>query len=348
MMTRLYAKLEERGVAVETYVPTQTDVERERPNLEARVAANDIVLHSGSMVRVAGRPKRWRGFSDKANEMATLMDTVIGLDNAHKSHSLGEPVDRFDLALKLQAAGIPIPRNMTIDDYRNLERSVPVVLKSRVHYVDVDAMFIDEPEQLENYLIPASFNIGKMIAAAFQNQPKFFYVQDFVETPSDRFTTYELFTVGDEVLGAVLYVSRFKKEQQKERDGYRLIHSQIPKRSYPIAVSHQAEDAYTNTPLIILENHGIDPNSRRVPTDLDALARDAGRELAKLGFVFGTQTWIQDNDGKFYFLDADPLSRTDMFNTLYLDGIGKPSEYSNLGMTKLADALVRYTVPQTH
>lgn len=328
-MRELTAKLGEHGVAVETYKPSSFRTKSERIKLHARMELSDIIIHNRRLMEEI-HPFEFH--------LIEGIDDAIQKEYAHRSHTFFK--DKYDQPRSMNAAGVPIPKTMEVEEYLDTARELPVVVKHRNGTLGKEVFYLDMPDQID---------------AFFKLRRKEVYVtQAFIETPSDRFTTYRIFTVGDEILCAVLTVSKTRKSKwERQADGFYPIQSNVGRGGFQIPISYQNNEAplwfycnmLTDTKLSILQDHGIVPLNVGLPDRLDALARLVGRELSKYGMLlFAGQDWIQDPQGNIYFLEANPLPGFKIFNNVFFNGESKKETYEPFAIDKIAGALHRYVV----
>lgn len=330
-MRELTAKLEEHGVAVETYKPSSFRTRSEKRKLDAKMELSDIVIHhKGLMEKIHPTefPHLVRGIDD-----------AILHEYAQRSHTFIK--DKYEQSMQMKTAGAPIPETMEATEYADSERELPVVLKRKTGTLGRNVFYLDSPDQFDEFF-------------SKRRRKERYMVQKFIETPSDRFTTYRIFTVGDEILCAALTVSKTgKSEWERQDNGFYSIQSNVGRGGFQIPVSYQDDELplgfydamLTETESSILQDQGIVLPNVRLPDSLDTLARLVGRELTKYGMVFAGQDWIQDPQGNIYFLEANPLPGLKIFNSVFLGGNVSKEFYESFAINKIAGALQRYAVP---
>ncbi len=376
----LFTILSEGGVEVEIYRPSGKNLEDELSLLEEKLQSADLIFHNYGLMR--------RNPS-VSQDLASRVSSLILEKYQPKSHLLTQ--DKFYIAKRMEEAGIPIPETMEVQEY--LEKGIedkPVVLKHRrsslgrgVFYLDrsqIEILFGDEltpemralvlaylpnPTFLERgvntvrYIIPNG-SWKKRMSQHIRSviQPENYFVQEFIETPSDSFTSYRIFTVGGEILGCVINASGQTKADAMAGNGwtrefYQSLASAV--NTHPIVSNYSAGGIQIEVfPRYygrlnernqqVLRDHGIDPDARDIPKPLKELAQLVGRELTKYGVVIAGQDWLQDTKGNFYFLEANPSPGLNIFRTLFFGG-STEGRYLQFAANKIAGALQRYAAP---
>lgn len=388
----LFEILSEGGVKVEVYSPPGSrpfgrNVEHELSLLEEKLQSADLIFHNYGIMRRNPSVSR-----DLASRVSRLIDEKY----QHKSHLLGQ--DKLYIAERMEEAGIPIPQTMEVEDYlREGMGSNPVVVKQKKSSLGRGVLYLDRsqtemlfspnltPEmvalvhvylgnttflgRLVNTImytphimhIPGNEALGKRRRRQILSliNPKNYFVQEFIETPSDRFTSYRILTVGGEILGCVINASGQTKENAMAGKGwpkefYQSLASAVS--THPIVSNYSAGgvqiEVYPRYYCIlnernqqILRDHGIDPDARDIPKPLKELAQLAGRELTKYGMVIAGQDWLQDSKGNFYFLEGNPSPGLNIFRTLFFGGGNTHGEYLQFAANQIAGALHRYAAP---
>lgn len=337
-MRGLSLSLRELGVDFEVYRPSSILRGTEKRKLEERIADSDIVFHNKPAMIEVPNPRLW------------LVDTIDGVINdsyREKSH-LFVSRDKYQMSKAMESAGVPIPATMTVEEYLDsTERLLPVVLKERNGTLGKGVYYIDRPGLVERFFKEGTYSKTPGRAPSRRR----YFVQQFIHMPGLPFNHYRVFTVGGEILGCALTARRATKESaDATRESKSLDEIFYRLRTYPIAtnaapgggreipVSHQSRIiAYRE----VLEAHGIDPENVAIPEPLKQHAQLVGRELRKYGFLYAGQDWIRDEQGFFYFLEANPFPNLWTFNALYFNGKGSRRDYTALAISKIAEAVQR-------
>ena len=371
----LYSKLEELGVKVETYEPSNIDLEEDIKLLEKSIQESDIVVHGNELLRgnalsnglisIMNQFSLVRRSPFISKDLASRVDELINGKYLHKSHiSLPEDygLDKLIATRRMQKAGIPTPETMEVEEYL-ATRDGPAVLKPRVLYQGNSVLYL-EKEQIERFFDEKTWH-GKHGKVRARNipQPGKYFVQEFIETPSDRFTSYRVVAVGDIIVGCVITASGQTKSEimngVKAKDFYQIlarmfntypIVSNVAAGGIQIPVSHDSYKQFRELEeweKQALMAHNIDPDNLGIPEPLRKLATSAGRVAAKYGLLISGQDWLQDRDGRVYFSEVNkyPALGLEIFNTLFLGGRGKEKQIQQVAEYQIADALQKYNPP---
>ena len=224
--------------------------------------------------------------------------------------------------------------------------SFPIVLKHHNTTKGLGVSFIESEEQWKK-LFPTQ--------ESWQKQKHFYTIMEFVESPSDFFTHYRVYTVGKgHILAVVLCYSHVKKsddvriiDQESIYDNpknplflnRRLIASnrtyggkQIPLHpnsdSRNISVEEQK----------ILQDHAI--TNQEIPGILKNYATEAAKILSAKGLCLLGQDWIQDKNGNFFCLEMNWGPELGSFDTVYNKGKGDDEETRIIVAQKIAAAII--------
>src|SRR3989338_3645786 len=365
----LYSELEGLGVKVETYKPSNRDLEEDIGLLEGRIQESDIIVHGNELVRgnvlskgLISMMKRFsfiRGSPFMSEDLASRVDELIR-KYSHKSHIAlpeGYGLDKLIMARRMQKAGIPVPETMEVGEYL-ATRNDPAVVKPRSLYQGKMVLYL-EKDQIEKFFEEKTWR-GKARAENMP-QPEQYFVQEFIETPGDRFTSYRVVTAGDVIVGCVLTVSGQTKSEimrgGKAKDFYqksaRMFHtypivSNVAAGGIQIPVSHDSYKQFRGLDeweKQVLMAHNIDPYTLGMPEHLRRLATSAGRAAAKHGILISGQDWLKDGRGNFYFSEVNeyPGMGLEVFNTLFLGGKGRERQIRHVAEHQIANALRSYT-----
>ena len=369
---RLYRELDELGVKVETYKPSNAGVEEDMEHLEKKIQASDIIVHGDELLRgnvlSSGLVSVMHQFSFVrkrpfiSEDLASRVNKLIHGRYLHKSHiSLPEDYDlnKLVMARRMQKDGIPIPETMEVEEYLATGDG-PAVLKPRAFYQGNLVLYL-EKDQIERFFDEKTW-LGK-VRAENMPQPRQYFVQEFIETPGDRFTSYRVVTVGDEIVGCVLNVSGQTKSEIMNGAKAKNLYEKLARmfNTYPIVsnvaagglqipVSHDSYKQFRELEeweKQVLRDHNIDPDNLGMPEPLRRLATEAGRVAAKYGLLISGQDWLQDRNGNLYFSEDNeyPALGLEIFNSLFLGGRGKEKQIQQVGEHKIADALQKYNPP---
>ncbi|MBI5389452.1 hypothetical protein HZB01_03670 [Candidatus Woesearchaeota archaeon] len=132
-----------------------------------------------------------------------------------------------------QAAGIPVPQGWEVDEFLAGSFALPVVLKHTECDGGSGVYFIEDIDQLKRFFDPEIY-----AQLDFEGAPntRDYILEQFIETPSQRFTHYRIYTVGNgAVIGAVLAASSHGDDERI-----------FSERRYPL---YTADQAYGQTHL---------------------------------------------------------------------------------------------------
>lgn len=231
---------------------------------------------------------------------------------------------------------------------------VPLVLKVPNTSKGEGVFKINEKERLERLFDPEAEHFG--IAKC---KPKNFIIQEYIESPSEYYTHYRIFTIGNEPFLGNLHHSAFKKKEGIKRIETKRTHHllnpdspifinsddirtnrSIGGKTIPLTKSEQAKKI-TKTQEKILKEHGIDPKNPKVPKKLLQLSRKVATTLRKKGVQYSGQDWLQDKKGKFYLLEVNDSPGMDIFGDHFKKGKGKREEHIKFGFKHIAKRLMK-------
>ena len=200
----LLPKLNEVGVEVRTYRPSGREFEEELKYLDGMIQAVDLVIYDYTLMR-----------RSSSREFTSATRSLIRDRYLSKAHRTGR-LNKAHIARRMEEAGIPIPRTMEVEEYLEKGSSNPVVLKPKGESLGRGVFYLTR-EQVEQFFDPKRLRRYGLNPEEIANFPKACLIQEFIETPGDRFTHYRVFTVGGEILGCVISASRQTKEETVNR-----------------------------------------------------------------------------------------------------------------------------------
>jgi hypothetical protein len=253
---------------------------------------------------------------------------------------------------------IPTINRMSVEQWES-GKFFPVVFKMGclsqghgIHFIENDDQFrkMFDPE----YLIrDDGYGSGR-----FSDGKSSFNVSGFIQCPSDHFTHYRVFTLGDgTILGAALSYSSVRKSQD-ERIAFddRVIYNVFDDVKSPLFLNRKKivsnkSNGGTQIPLSptedsrqitsyeqgILEEHGI--TDGQIPSRLADQAYRTAKCCGKYGLYILGQDWIQGTDGVFYFLEANQGPQLGIFDTLYNKGLGIDKQTFKIATEKIAEGI---------
>lgn len=320
------------------------------------LASADIIFHRTGWVAYKVKD------DSRREKHQRVMDDVLREKFLSKTHYHGRypfSEDKQVAAAIARKAGIPMPLSWTIDDYLDSDEPLPVVLKARDSACGDGIFFIENPRQLSTFF---SKQLNKQCDNRRPPSKKNYEIQEFIVTPSEHYTSYRIFTTADgAILGAVLNASANKKTDYEriEEPGpfgagchiYNCIDSPLYLGCKKIVSNHAQggtqiplaktsnSKPLTKTDSQVLIAHGIEAKHPTLPSNLASLARKVARLFSGYGVQYAGQDWVQDEQGRTYFLEINSGPGLEIFNTLYNKGKGNQKTASKLAAQKIAEAL---------
>ena len=203
--------------------------------------------------------------------------------------------------------GIKTPRIWTIDEFLS-DPKYPAVFQAR---------FLSMGKSI--HYIPDSATLSEVMTKGVDFYRNVADVYQFIETPSDHFTSYRIITFADgTILGAILQAS----ERTITSSGYTDITSNHATGSVQIPLNPiEASKFISEHDYAILREHGISRESVQLPAELKKQASKVARLFSQYGVVWGGQDWLQDRKGNFYFKEINFFPGMETFNTLCMKGV---------------------------
>jgi hypothetical protein len=342
----LFSNLGSLDVRVMAHSARSTSLSDEIGLLDSKLRDVDLVMYDSGRIAV---DKDDNGFR---RTYAAAVEELIYQEYLHKTHLTGNAengrFDKLTFCRAVETGGIPIPQTWDASRYIVDDKQTLIVVKHK-RGRQGNQVYCFRAHKLAEFFDEKLYNDWGMEAP----QRKDYLVQEFVPTPSNRFTHYRVFTVGDEILGVVLNVSA--KKQRKEW----ISHPDDPswwnefeftsnssQGGVQIPLSLGGRIGYFNRHRKIVRQHGIDSRSIKTPPQLEDMARAAAEVLQKNGVAFGGQDWIQDPDGNCYFLEINTRPGLNIFNVLFFGGKADRDGYLSLALERIAEALTRFNPSQ--
>lgn len=217
-------------------------------------------------------------------------------------------IDKRAMHLLAVELGIPAPAI-----YRMAEVTaevLPIVAKPRSSSLGVGVRLIGTMEELRALRSP------RLI------------LQQYIDSGTSRAVSLRAVTVVDRVVAAAVF-----------HNG-RSVCSNLAQGGNAIPLTGPGRGLHlTRTEQALLERIGIDPSARGVPAAVVEMAGAIGRHHARNGAQMTGQDFVVDEDGRWYFLEANMGFGTAVFNAT--DGAGYPSNGRGLAHAGrvLADAI---------
>lgn len=357
----LFSQLEENGVQVVS-IPydSRETLDTKLAEVTAELESADLIFHESPRVAYNVEENSTReGLQRAVEELIQLK--FLGKSSFLKRES--NAASKEEAKAIIEAAGIPKPQSWTVDEYLASERSLPVILKANWSSCGQGIFYFDRSEQMDIFWDMDRYqNIGPWSLPKPKKED--YDVQEFIETPSNHFTHYRIFTTGDgNIVGAVMSVSGNRKDQMKidSRPGPFLGGNIYNCEDIPTylgckkVISNHAQggsqiafDANGNSkPLTdndreVLVAHGYDPSNVTLNHKLTDLASGVAKLFSQHGILYAGQDWMQDPQGNFYLIELNAGPGMEIFNTLHNQGQGDEKTAMEIGTRKIAEALANY------
>ncbi len=359
----LFKKLKREGVEIKMISHKENcNIKRKLNYIEKNIEDLDLVFHDTFRLAMDLKESEWK------IEYRKAIRDMIHSKFLNKSHFLDKEINyasKQNVGKIAKKHNIPAPKSWTIDEYFNSDISLPIVLKKNESTCGSGIYFIEKEKQIMKFFNEKLYD-GKIIECLPCPKKEDYEVQEFIECPSNHFTQYRIFTLGDgTILGSVLNVSRDRKDESERKAepgpfgpgksyygcvdsplylGLKSIVSNRTRGGYQIALDPNEESKYiSNYDKDILADHGYEHNKTpKLNPKFKKLAKRLAKTFSKYGIVYAGQDWIQDKKGNFYFLEINPSPAMDMFNTLYNYGNGDVDSSIKIATEKLANAIRDY------
>ena len=211
-------------------------------------------------------------------------------------------------AIELVAAhgGIRTPKIWTVDEFL-AHPQYPAVFQGRFASMGEVVTYIPNSE--------AAGRVMPKGVDYYRDKADFY---EFIQTPSDHFTSYRIITFADgSIMAAVMQASRRKKS----REGFANITSNHATGSNQIPFSPTEKSAaISERDYGILVAHGISKDHVQLPQELEKQAGEVARLFARYGVLWSGQDWLQDREGNFHFKEINIFPGMEAFNTLFMNG----------------------------
>ena len=332
--------------------------------MERSIEDADLVFHDTFRFAMDLKESEWK------IEYRKAIRDMIHSKFLNKSHFLDKELNYASKQNAIKIAkkyNFPVPKSWTIDEYFDLDMPLPVVLKKNESACGSGVYFIEKKKQIKKFFNEKLYD-GKIIECLPCPKREDFEVQEFIECPSNHFTQYRIFVLGDgTILGSVLNVSRNRKDENKVKSeegpfgpgksyfncvdsplylGIRSIISNHANGGYQIPFDRNERTKHILSYYDeVLAEHGykdqIDP---KLNPKLKNLAKRLAKKFSKYGVLYCGQDWMQNKKGDFYFLEINPSPATDMFNALYNYGWGDSNSSADIAAEKLAETIRNYNI----
>ncbi|NTV23378.1 MAG: hypothetical protein HGA85_03310 [Nanoarchaeota archaeon] len=190
-------------------------------SLEAACESAEVIVHSTPKVGAFQcQDDAWR--TDYQHRVEDLIYSRFLHKTEFNSHTK-EVTDKRSSHRIAQAIGIPVPKTWSMEKYLSDVRLLPVLFKTPNGSRAEGNLFLDREEQLRLFFDEeANARCGRSPPSMDS-----YDAQEYINTPSNHFTHYRIFTLGDgTIVGAVLGVSGNRKDQ-------------LVRRAYPSKYSYE-------------------------------------------------------------------------------------------------------------
>src|SRR3989338_2953048 len=359
--TYFFAELRTLGVEVKILDPviaetTEQAIERFLPELEKA----QLVFHQTDRVADGMGDSGWRERYQEGIERF-VHDNFL-----YKGHLVVPNSRSYDNKTNgvriAREAGIPIPQTRTPAQYLAAGAPLPAVVKGTQGTCGDEIFYFDLPQQVERFFGKKGW---EKLGLAPPAEDKYL-IQQFILTPSDHFTHYRIFTLGDgTIVGAMLTASADRKTEVQRisepgpfgTGSNFFTNVDSPLYLGYIGVTSNAAEERSQIPLNpnqnsaritpyegeILAAHGLDPINPQLPQRLQKLAAKTARAFSRYGCAYGGQDWIQDCNDNFYFLEINRSPGMELFRTVYGSSTKlNDKEKAELGGKMLAKFMLKY------
>ena len=259
----------------------------------------------------------------------------------------------------LDEIGLPRIKRMTVDEWE-ADKFFPAVFKKRYTSGGQGIYFLENDDQFRKLFDP-KYIIGDINSTSgrYSDSGDYFGISEFIECPSDHYTHYRVFTLGDgTILGTVLSYSAFRKSED-ERIAFddintwnvyddvksplflnrKKIVSNKGNGGFQIPLNpNKASREITDYERALLEEHGI--ANQQTPARLVHQASHAAKTFGKKGLYISGQDWIQGKDGNCYCIEINKFPQLGVFDTLYNRGTGNNDKIQRIAAEKIADNIL--------
>jgi len=256
---------------------------------------------------------------------------------------LYNPIDKAGQlrALQERLPQIPVPKTVGFNAFKAAP-FFPVVVKHISGEAGFFQFLLEQPEQwgiFHKYVQTMSAIESDGETASPPVREESYLFQCYIETPSDRYTSFRVLTSFDgNILASGLFYSQHRKGEQKleQRDSFTtgephdfLCDPKMP--TFLDATDHRSnlarggvclplkQGTLTAEEQSILQAHNIDPADPRLPETLRGYAEEIARVFGRQwGAVLGMD-FIQSKDGKYSYLETNPDGDAELYYRMHSD-----------------------------
>jgi hypothetical protein len=302
------------------------------------------------------RKENERQFQVKLNDIVreqaqsgAILDADVHLESESEVYTT---LDQMD---------IPRINRMTVEEWE-ANKTFPAIFKMKntsqgqgIYHIETDDQF---RKLFDKDYIKREDQYG---SGRFSDSRDYFDVSEFIDCPSDHFTHYRVFTLGDgTIMGAVLSYSGSRKSDDERialddvnvRNVYDDVKSPLflnrkkvvsnkgnGGNQIPLNPTDEARPI-TEYESEILAQHDV--ADQQLPQALEDQARRTAQRLGEKGLYVLGQDWIQGKDGKFYCLEVNAGPQFGILDTLYNHGDGNEEVAQRIATQKIAEGIISH------
>ena len=360
---RLFENLKKLDIEIKIVTHDEnSNIKRKLDYMEKSIEKSDLVFYDTFRLAMDLDESEWK------IEYRKAIRDMIYSKFLKKSHFLDKELNYASKQNARKIAEkhkIPTPTSCTIDEYLDSDMKLPVVLKENESTGGSGIYFIEKKKQIRKFFNEKLYD-GKIIECLSCPKRGDYEVQEFIECPSNHFTQYRVFALGDgTILGSVLNVSRNTKDENEIKSekgpfgpgksyfncidsplylGLRSIISNHANGAFQIPFDRNEKTKHVPMYFMnVIADHGYkNPKNPKLNIKLKSLVKKTAKVFSKYGVLFSGQDWIQDTKGKFYFLEINPSPAMNMFNILYNLDNGNSYTAREIATKILANAIRNY------
>ncbi|MDD9953419.1 MAG: hypothetical protein OXR66_03720 [Candidatus Woesearchaeota archaeon] len=341
---------------------SRSELEASQERHKETLAAADVIVHNSFLLYEQARAEVM-GIHDEHNAFhAVLNEEISGIAAAGTSIVLSYNANLGDSDAR--AAGIPTVPKISVDAWKQ-DPFYPAVFRHKGSWKGKGIFCIDNYDQFERLLDEGYFQRQprRWRKQASRLDPDDIDVMRMIDTPSDFFTHYRVFTAGNgEILGAVLSYSAQKKNAGETVTGISGILGPdwtqayfTPRSPFYLGLRKITSNSSTGGRQItldptsdarcitqleeqILEDHGV--VDQKLPGDLRGYALAIARLYAPSGgYALGIDFFQERETKMLGEVNLSPGSR--IFSTLFNNGRHHEDTARRIGGEKIAEAMYR-------
>jgi hypothetical protein len=240
-----------------------------------------------------------------------------------------------ELYALLGNAGLSVIRRFQKQEYEN-NKFFPVIIKY-ANTTKAQGVYYTENERQLNIL----------------NSSKCVYLR-FIESPSEYYTHYRIYTAGSSIIAAVLCYSGAKKKDAiriiDKNNAYDNPESSLflnrkliaSNRTYggkviPLNLTQESQKITDKEKHILTAHHIVD---QKLPAELAAYAKKTAEIASKNGLYLIGQDWIQDTENRFHCIEINWGPELTSIDAVYNKGKGEDDTTRAIAAEKIAEAII--------